>query len=73
MKSYCLKCKKDTGNINPRVANTSNGKTILLSKCAKCASKKPRFIKNQEGKELSSNLGTRTSLSKVQSLGDILL
>ena len=23
MKSYCLKCKKDTENINPRVSNTS--------------------------------------------------
>ena len=48
MKSYCLKCKKDTENINPRVSNTSNGKTVLLSKCAECESKKSRFIKNQE-------------------------
>ena len=46
MKSYCLKCKKDTGNINPRVSNTSNGKTMLLSKCEKCRSKKSRFVKN---------------------------
>ena len=48
MKSYCLKCKKDTENVNPRVSNTRNGKTVLLSKCAKCASKKSRFIKNQD-------------------------
>ena len=40
MKSYCLNCKKDTKNINPRVSNTSNGKTMLLSKCEKCESKK---------------------------------
>ena len=46
MKSYCLKYKKDTENINPRVSNTSNGKTMLLSKCAKCRSKKSKFIKN---------------------------
>ena len=26
MKSYCLKCKKDTQNINSRVSNTSNRK-----------------------------------------------
>ena len=26
MKSYCLKCRKDTENINPRVLKTSNGK-----------------------------------------------
>ena len=49
MKSYCLKCKKDTENINPRVSNTSIGKTILLAKYAKCGDKKSRFIKNQEG------------------------
>ena len=41
---YCLKCKKDTENINPRASITSNGKTVLLSKCAKCGSTKSRFI-----------------------------
>ena len=60
MKSYCLKCKKDTENINPRDSNTSNGKTMLLSKCAKCASKKLTFIKNQEVKALLNNLGIIT-------------
>ena len=72
MKSYSLKCKKDTQNINPRVPNTSNVKTMLLSKCAKCGRKKSRFIKNQEAKGLLSNLGIRTPLSKVPLLGDIL-
>ena len=72
MKSYCLKCRKDTENINPRVSNTSNGKTVILSKYAICGSKKSRFIKNQEAKGLLSNLGLRTSLSKVPLLGDIL-
>ena len=72
MKSYCLKCKKDSENINPIVSNTSNGKTMLLSKNAKCSSKKSRFIKNQEAKGLLSNLGIRTPLSKVPLLGDIL-
>ena len=33
-KSYCLKCRTDTENINPRVSNNSNGKTMILSKCA---------------------------------------
>ena len=72
MKSYCLKCKKDTENINPKVSKTSNGKTMLLSNCAKCNSKKSRFIKSQEAKGLLSNLGVRTPLSKVAILGDIL-
>ena len=30
MKSYCLKCRKDTENINPRVSKTSNGRTMVL-------------------------------------------
>ena len=72
MKSYCLKCRKDTENINPSVSSTSNGKAMILSKCAICGSKKSRFIKNQEAKGLLSNLGIRTPLSKVPVLGDIL-
>ena len=30
VKSYCLKCRKDTENINPKVSKTSNGRTMLL-------------------------------------------
>ena len=65
-------CRKDTENINPRVWNTSNGKTMILSKCAICSNKKLRFIKNQEAKRLLKNLGLRTPLGKVPLLGDIL-
>ena len=72
MKSYCLKCKKDTENINSRVLNHSNGRTMLLSKCAICGSKKSRSIKNQVAKGLLTNLGIRTPLSKVPLIGDIL-
>ena len=72
MESYCLKCKKYTKNINPQVSSTSNGKMMILSKCAICGSKKSRFIKNQEAKGLLSNLGIKTPLSKVPILGDIL-
>ena len=34
--------------------------------------KKSRFIKNQQAKDLLSNLGVSTPLSKVPILGDIL-
>ena len=73
LKSYCLKCRKDTENINPRVSKTSNGRTMLLSKCAICASKKSTFFKSQEAKGLLSNLSIKTPLSKVPMLGDIFL
>ena len=72
MESYCLKCKKNTENIDPKISSTSNGKSMILSKCAICGSKKSRFIKNQEAKGLLSNLGIKTPLSKVPILGDIL-
>ena len=72
MKSYCLKCRKNVENINSRVSKTSNGRTMLLSKCAICDRKKSIFIKNQEVKGLLSNLGIRVLLSKVPILGDIL-
>ena len=64
MKSYCLKCKKDNENINPKVN--------VITKMCKSGSKKSRFIKNQDAKGLLSNLGIKTSLSKVPILGDIL-
>ena len=67
-----FKCRKNTENINPKVSNTSNSKTGLLSKSEKCGSKKSRLIKNQEVKGLLSNLGIKTPLSKVPILGDIL-
>ena len=63
MESICLKCKKkkkNTENIDPEISNTSNGKAMILSKCAICGSKKSRFIKNQKAKGLLSNLGNKT-------------
>ena len=72
MKSYCLKCRKDTENINSRVLGTSNGKAMILSKFAISGSKISISIKNQEPKGLLSSLGLRTPLSKVPILGDIL-
>ena len=64
--------EKNTENIDSRVSKTSNGRTIVLSKCAICDAKKSRFIKNQGAKGLLSNLGAKTPLSKVPILGDIL-
>ena len=73
METYCLKCKKYTENIDPKISGTSNGKTMILSKCPICDGKKSRFIKNQEAKGLLRKLGIKTPLSKIPALGDILL
>ena len=62
---FCLKCRKNTESINPRVSKTNNGKTMILSKCAICVSKKSRFIKKQEASGILSNLGLNRPLIKT--------
>ena len=51
---------------------TKNGRTMLLSKCSICASKKSRFIEKKRSKGLLSNLGIKIPLHKIPLLGDIL-
>ena len=72
MESYSLKCKKYTKNVDPQVSSTSNGKLMILSKCAICGSKKSKFIKRQEAKGILSSPGIKTPLSKIPLLGDVL-
>ena len=72
MESYCLKFRKSTENIDPKVSSTSNNTVMILSKCAICGSKKSKLIKQQEAKGLLSKLGLKTPLSKIPILGDIL-
>ena len=73
MLSYCLKCKKNTESINPKVLKTVNGKTMMSSKCVMCGSKKSKFTKEQQAKGLLGNLGIRTPLNNIPLLGDILI
>ena len=65
MKAYCLKCRKNTKNLNSKIFQTKNGRLIMQSKCADCGIKKSRFVKEQEAKGLLSNLGIKTPLSKI--------
>ena len=71
--TYCLKCRKYTKTINPQVSSTSNVKIMILSRCEICNSKKSKFINQQETKVLLNKLGSKTPLSKIPLLGDILL
>ena len=63
---------KKTENIYPEISSTSNGRTMILSKCAISGSKKSRLLKNQEAKGLLSKLGIKTPLIKIPILGNIL-
>ena len=65
MKTYCLKCKKDTENIDPKIVRTKNNRLLMQSTCSDCKNKKSRFVKEQDAKGLLSNLGIRTPFSKI--------
>ena len=68
MKTYCIACKKDTENKNPKVFKTKNEIIILRSICSVCNNKKSRLISKNEGSGLLSSLGIRTPLSKIPGL-----
>ena len=63
--TYCLKCKTNTENIDPRVVRTKNNKLLMQSQCTDCKNKKSRFVKEQDAKGLLSNLGINTPFSKI--------
>ena len=65
MKTYCLKCKKDTENIDPKIFRTKNNRLLMQSKCSDCKNKKSQFVKKQEAEGLLSNLGINTPFSKI--------
>ena len=52
-------------NLNSKIFKTKYGRLIMQSKCADCGIKKLRFVKEQEAKDLLSNLGIKTPLSKI--------
>ena len=62
MKTYCVKCRKDTENIDPKIVRTKNNRLIMQSKCPVCGIKKSR------SKGLLSNLGIETPLTKISLL-----
>ena len=65
MKTYCLTCKKDTDNIDPKTFRTKGNRLLMQSICSVCKNKKSRFVKEQDAKGLLSNLGIKTPLSKI--------
>ena len=65
MQTYCVKCRKDAENIDPKIVRTEKNRLVMLSKCSVCGIKKLRFVKEQEAKGLLSNLGIKTPLSKI--------
>ena len=62
--TYCLSCKKDTRNIDPRMVKTKNNKIVISSKCSICNNKKSIFI--SQGSDLLDNLGLNTPQNRMK-------
>ena len=45
MKTYYVKRRKNTENLNSEIFKTKNGSLIMQSKCPDCGIKKSRFVK----------------------------
>ena len=65
--SYCLKCKKQTKNLNSKGFVTKNRKHLFNSTCNICKSKKSKFIRIEQAEGFLSNL-----FSKIPILNKII-
>ena len=70
MQTYCVSCKRNTGNLGAKVIKTKNGRPQMKSTCSVCGKKKSQFV--AKGSGILSNLGLRTPLRKIPLLGDVL-
>ena len=48
MKTYCVKCRKDTENIDPKMVRTKNNRLIMQAKCPVC--KMPKICERTRSK-----------------------
>ena len=71
MLTYCVKCRKNTENLDSNIFKAKNNRIIMLSKCSICEIPKSRFVKEQEAKGLLSSLDLKIPLNKIPLLGDI--
>ena len=64
MNTYCLSCKKDTRNINPKVTKPKNNRKMMLSRCSICNNKKPTFV--SRGSSWLDSLGLNTPQNRMK-------
>ena len=64
MNTYCLSCKKDTGNINSKAIKTKNNRKMMLSRCSTCNNKKSTFL--SEGYGIFDSLIYNTNENRIK-------
>ena len=65
---YCLKCGKDTNDLNIKAFITKNNRHMLKANCNICKDKKAKFISKKDilGSGFLSNLfSNRSILNKI--------
>ena len=67
MNTYCLKCKRQTKDLNSKGFITKNKKYIVKSICNVCKSKKSKFVSKQQAQGFLSDL-----FSKIPILNQII-
>ena len=65
--SYCLKCRKQTKNLNSKGFVTKNKKYLVKSLCDICKFKKTKFVSKKDASGFLSNL-----FSKIPILNKII-
>ena len=64
-KTYCIVCKKETENKNPKVFKTKKQKNNIKVNLFSVYNEKSKFLSKNEGSGLLSKLGIRTPLSQI--------
>ena len=64
MNTYCLSCKKDTRNIDPKVIKTKNNRKMMLSRCSIYNNKKSVFV--SQGPGWLDSLGLNTLQNRMK-------
>ena len=72
MKTYFVKSRTNTENIDSKIFRTKNNRLLRQSTCSDCRNKKSRFVRKQEAEGLLSNLGIYTPFSKIPLLNVLL-
>ena len=62
--TYCLSCRKNTENTNPKIVKSKNNRSMMLSKFAICNNKKSRFI--SQGSGLFDIFGLNTPQNRMK-------
>ena len=63
MNTYCLSCKKDTKNIDPKVIKTKNHRK-MSSRCSICNNKKSEFV--SQGSGIFNSLVYNTNRDRIK-------